>query len=374
MRVLFFIPTFSSGGAEAFIVNLIENLDREKYILELLCIDAVPGVYDERLKKINVKMHMLVNEIVVNPVKRYIKAYKAFEHFITDNKGKYDVIHFNIAQGEELPFIHMAKKFEVPIRILHSHNSSVNSKLKYIGHVICKVTFCDDVTDYLACSDIAAKWLLPPKVFYHKKYRVIKNGIEVEKYQFSEDQRFKKRKELQLGNKPVFLNIGRLNHQKNQSFLIEVFQIIRQMLPNALLLVAGEGDLREELEKKTFEYSLQDSIYWIGNRNDVPSLLSAADVFLLPSLFEGLPYTIIEAQASGIRCVISDTISEECVVTDLVERIGLSTTPYAEFAVAQYNQQHLGREKYAQIVREAGYDISNTIKEMDEIYSGWTKE
>lgn len=369
-QILFFTPTFSSGGAEAFIVNLIEQLDRKHYTPELLSIDAVPGVYDERLIRAGIQRRTLVNKTISNPVTRYVKAYKAFRRFMAVNSGKYDVIHFNIAQGEELPFIHMAKKAGIPIRILHSHNSSVNSKIKYFGHILCKGFYKNDTTDYLACSDIAARWLLPPSVFSSGEYKIIKNGIDVDKYGYKEEQRKLKREELGLGDASVFLNIGRLNHQKNQSFLIDAFRLIHQTLPTAVLLVAGEGDLRQELEKKAEECGLKDSIWWLGNRNDVPELLSSADVFLLPSLFEGLPYTIIEAQASGIQCVIADTISEECVITDLVERVKLDSEEYARVAINAYENRKAARSDYTAAVSEAGFDIHRTVAEMEEIYRG----
>ena len=369
LRVLYFIPSFSSGGAEAFIVNLIEKLDRKQFTPELLCINAVPGVYNSRLERLGIEIQTLTENKISNPVIRYAKAYKAFSQFIQANNGKYDVIHFNIAQGEELPFIHMAKKAEIPVRILHSHNSSVNSRVKYLGHILCKAIYKNDSTDYLACSDIAAKWLLSAEEYKQKNYRVIKNGVDVEKYRFQEESREKKREELDIGDRPLFLNIGRLNRQKNQSFLIDAFQRIHHSIPSSLLLIAGEGDLRQELEKKTKDCGLQDSIRWLGNRNDIHALLSAADVFLLPSLFEGLPYTIIEAQTSGIRCVISDTISEECVITDLVQRVELEAERYAKKAVEAFNYRIKDRSVYAALVSEAGFDIHRTVSEMEAIYN-----
>lgn len=211
---------------------------------------------------------------------------------------------------------------------------------------------------------------MPTSVLSSRKYKIIKNGIDVEKYGYKEKQREQKRVELGLGDGPVFLNIGRLNHQKNHSFLIDVFQLIHESVPDSILLVAGEGDLRQELERKTEECGLKDCIRWLGNRNDVPALLSAADVFLLPSLFEGLPYTIIEAQASGIQCVIADTISEECVITDLVERVKLEAEVYARAAINAYENRRNTRSEYAAAVSDAGFDIHKTVAEMEEIYKG----
>lgn len=375
IRVLFFIPTFSSGGAEAFVVNQIEKINKEKFTPELLCIDTQKGVYNQRLDAIGVKIIALVENGIDNPVKRYLAAYRAFRVFLLKNRGKYDVIHFNIAQGEELPFIHMSKKYNIPIRILHSHNSSVNSKAKYYGHLLCRAIFQNDSTDYLACSDIAAKWLIPKKNYIQHNYKIIKNGIDVETYRYNNNKRISKRNELGIGNAPVFINIGRLNHQKNQSFLIEAFQQIHNYLPEAILLVAGEGELRGELEKKAEQCKVNKSIMWLGNRCDIPDLLSAADVFLLPSLFEGLPFTIIEAQASGIQCVISNTISDECAITDIVERVPLEKNEYAKSAVAAFKRANNNdRNGYYDLVRKSGFDINQTISEMEHIYESKVKK
>lgn len=368
MRILHFIPTFSSGGAEAFIMNLADNIDRNKYQTELLAIDAVNGIYDDRTKKSGIKLNVLIERPISDPIKRYLKAYREFERFMERNKGRYDVIHFNIAQGEELPFIHTAKKAGVPLLILHSHNSSVNSRLKYIGHVLCKKIYRNDADIYLACSDMAAAWLVPERKFKNKDYRIIKNGIDTERFRFCKVRAQAKRHELGIGSQPVFINIGRLDKQKNHTFLIDVFQKIVRELPDALLLVAGDGELRRELEEKSYGYGLYDSIKWLGKRTDISGLLSAADVFLLPSLFEGLPYTVIEAQCSGIRCVISYTISEECIITDLVTRSPLDAGEYAERAVAAYCKKVNDRSVYAGIVRDAGFDIKDTAADIIKIY------
>lgn len=368
MRVLFFIPSFTSGGAEAFIVNLVEKLDRKKFKPSIVCIDATPGVYDERLNRIGVKVRTLVGSGVSNPIARYAKAYVAFHRFLRKTKGKIDVVHFNIAQGEDLPFVHMAKKAGVGIRILHSHNSSVNSKLKYFGHIICKRLFVGDATHFLACSTLAAEWLIPKKKYQNGDFILVKNGIDVSQYCYDETVRMNKRKELGIEDSFVILNVGRLNRQKNQLFLLDVFNSIYAQNKNAVLLVAGEGDLRHELESRTNRLGLSRSVKWLGNRNDISELLSASDMFLLPSLYEGLPYTIIEAQASGIKSVISERISKECIITDLVTVSPLLTEHYAKAIFKTIDKDVKQRGDYAEMVKEAGFDINHTVETMEKIY------
>ena len=370
MNVLYFIPSFSSGGAEAFIVNVLENLDRNAYKLNLLCIDAYPGVYDNRLSYIKVKKEVLIKEHISNPILRYFKAYIAFKKYIHKNKKNVDVIHFNIAQGEDLVFIAIAKQEGVPLRLLHSHNSLVNSRLKYVGHLLCKWLFPNVSTKYLACSELAANWLIPSQVLKSKTYTIIKNGINTKNFIFNDVLREKKRRELGFDDNIVLFNIGRLNRQKNQEFLIEVFADVLKKRTNCILVIAGDGELKQLLKNRALLIGVNEKVMWLGNRNDISELLFAADVFLLPSLFEGLPFSVIEAQAAGLPCLISDTVSEECVITDLVKRIPLETEIFSQNIIYTIDEvlRKYGRKQYAEKVALAGFDIQETVHTLVSYY------
>lgn len=368
MKVLYFIPSFSSGGSEAFIVNVIEKIDRNKIEPEILCIDATPSIYDRRLEKIGVKVQVLIKRHIKNPIKRYFLSYRLFSKFLKEKISKYDVIHFNISQGEELPFISISKKYGVPIRIMHSHNSSVNSLYKYYGHVLSKKIYFNAPTHFFACSDVAAKWLVPPKKYKNKEYTIIKNGIDTEKYKFNLEDRNEKRNELSISKEIVFLNIGRLGNQKNQKFLIEAYAKISCDIPNSLLIIVGDGPLSMELKEKAVDLGLSEKVMFLGNRTDIPQLLSAADIFLLPSLYEGLPFTLVEAQNSGLPCIISDVISEQCILTDLVQKVPLNIDEYTAAVENTTPVKVSKRDVYSSIVKKQGFDIDMTARFLEDFY------
>lgn len=369
-RIIFFVPCFASGGAEAFTVNVAEKLNKDIFEPVILSIDQHDTVYDERLEKAGIKRIVLIDEYIRNPIKRYFRGYKLFRKYLMNNSDSISAIHFNIAQGEELPFIWLSKKCGIKIRILHSHNSSVNSRYKYYGHILCKSLFNNSATNYFACSDIAAEWLLPKKILRSKNYSIIKNGIDIKKYQFDSKVRESKRKALNIGDKIVYLNIGRLDEQKNQKFLLEAYNKICEEQSNSVLMIVGEGNLRKELEVQTETLGLRDRVVFLGNRTDISELLCAADIFLLPSLYEGLPITLIEAQTSGLPCVVSDNISEQCVLTDLATRVPLDIEIYSNTVCNLCNISDTDRAGYHERIAECGFNIEDTVDILEKYYFG----
>ena len=369
-KIVFFVPCFASGGAEAFIVNVAEKLDRTRFEPVILSIDEQESVYDERLKKAGIIRTVLINEPIPNPIKRYLKSYKVFKQYLQKNASDIYAIHFNIAQGEELPFISISKKAGIRIRIMHSHNSSVNSRYKYYGHVICKKLYGNKATHYCACSDVAAEWLVPQKILKSGDYSIIQNGIDTLRYKFSPDARKQKRTELGIQHQTIYLNIGRLGNQKNQAFLLKVYAQINRKNTDSVLLIAGEGSLRAELEKQPAELGLSDRVRFLGNRTDIPELLSAADVFLLPSLFEGLPFTLIEAQNSGLPCIVSENVSEQCALTELVKRVPLDEKQYCDAVLQTKISDNESRELYPEVIKNCGFDINMTVDILQKNYYG----
>ena len=369
-KIVFFVPCFASGGAEAFIVNVAENMDRSQFEPMILSIDEQESVYDERLKKASVKRIVLIKEHISNPVKRYLKSYKIFKEYLKENGGEIFAIHFNIAQGEELPFISISKKAGIKIRIMHSHNSSVNSRYKYYGHVVCKKLYANTATHYFACSDLAAAWLVPAKRLNSGDYTIIQNGIDTEKYRFHAEVRSQKRMELGIGDQTLYLNIGRLGNQKNQTFLLKAYAGVSRTNPASVLLIVGEGALRQQLEQEAADLKLTDRVRFLGNRTDIPQLLCAADLFLLPSLYEGLPYTLVEAQNAGLPCIVSDTVSEQCALTDLVQRIPLDVNAYSNAVLHTKTLNAETRDRYPEIIQSKGFDIHMTVKILEKCYHG----
>lgn len=367
-RILYFVPRFASGGAEAFIVNVIEKIVLDGYSCSILSIDGEDSVYDGRLKSIGVKREVLVSEAVSNPITLYLKAYTAFSSYLSQRKSYFDVIHFNIAQGEELPFIWMAKRANIPIRIMHSHNSSTNSILKRVCHTACLHLFRSVATTYFACSDEAAKWLVPKRIFESGAYSIINNGIPTEKFRFKTENRERVRRSLGITDERCYINVGRLDKQKNHALLLKVFRTILSDDPDSFLLCVGEGPLEGELIAMAEKLRIDHRVKWLGIRKDIPDLLCGADCFLLPSLFEGFPLCLIEAQSSGLPCVVSDTVSKQCAITDLVKYAELDSRLFARTALDSIERPGMERCCYADEVAAKGYDIDRTVRLLERCY------
>ena len=364
MNILFFIPRFVSGGAEAFIVNVCEMMVSRGIKCSIVSIDSKASVYDAKLKRLNIEHITLVEDQGINIFSLYVRGLVEFKKFLGERRGIYDVAHFNIAQGEELPFIRIAKRMNVPIRIMHSHNSGVNSLVKLLGHYMCKLIFRNDASSYMACSDKAAEWLVPKRALRTGDYSIVRNGISTKRFAFNKVSRLAIRNELGLGDDPCILIVGRLDEQKNHSFLLDVLDKLRINNSRIKLLCVGDGPLKDTLEAKTCDFGLDGNVLWLGTREDVDALYCAADCFVLPSLFEGFPFCLVEAQTSGLPCVVADTVSFQCAFTDLVSFCPLNVEDFANAVSNVLTAKQRERSDYAIKVHEAGYDIESTVESL----------
>lgn len=367
-EVLLFLPSFGSGGCEAFVVNVAVSLKELGWNPFIISIGEKETVYDNKLKKAKIERSVLLRNCNLNPAVLYVRAYRAWARFLANNPKRYSVVHFNIAQGEELPFVWMAKRCGIPVRILHSHNSQTNGRIKLWGHVLCKAMFGDVATHYLSCSHIAAEWNFPTEIISNKSYALIGNGIDTEAFRFNEAMRAVKRAELEVGSAHVYLNVGRLHRQKNQMFLLEVFSKILEEDSNALLLIVGAGELEGELKSRANSIGVASKVRWIKSCEDMPSIYWASDVFLLPSLFEGFPFSLIEAQAAGLPCVVSDLVSEQCAITDLCRFVPLVEDVFVNASMEALTRSVLDRVIFCNEVASNGYDVNVTTRKLLEIY------
>jgi glycosyltransferase involved in cell wall biosynthesis len=257
--------------------------------------------------------------------------------------------------------------------IVHSHNNDIGSDahfLKLIGHKMCRRLFSNFIDVKLACSDLAAKWL-----FYdesHQEIQIVNNGIDSEKFRFSEEERKRIREDLQLDDEFVIGNVGRLQQQKNQGFLIDVFADIVDKNSSARLLIVGEGEDELFLKNKAIELGLEEKIIFYGFTTKMSSVLSAMDVFVLPSLFEGFGIVNIEAQANGLPCVVSDNMPTSVCLSD--DFIFLSLTESRQRWVnsilkfGNYKRDLQKNNETISKIKEVGYDIKEVAKQMEMIY------
>ena len=275
-------------------------------------------------------------------------------------ENKYDVIHVHGNSGTMYFEIHAAKKSGIPVRIAHSHSTSCKFML---AHKILKPLLNRDLTHALACSDMAGKWL------FTGNYTVLPNGIDVEKFAFSQVVRDEYRKKLGLEDKLVIGHIGYMDTEKNHIFLLNVFEKLIKEHPEARLLLIGDGRLRSEIEIFIKEHNLGEYVQVLGKRSDVAQFYQCMDVFVLPSIFEGLPVTLVEAQTAGLPCVVSDTVTKQVNITNNIEYVGIQDVNITDWVERILNSAKLtGRECWAKAVGSTIYNIDNCIKELYGIY------
>ena len=362
IRILQCLPSnMGYGGIETFVMNLYRNIDTEKVQFDFLIHGEGENSFEEEIK-------LLGGEIYRVPsIKRYIKYHKQMKKIFLKNSQKYNAIHIHC--GYAIPYFDakIAKKYGIDNIIVHSHSSNTEFTKRKIVQILLKNKLSNLAIYRLACSEEAAKWMFSDKVIEKKQYEIVKNAIDLDKYKFNIDTREKIRKELNLEGKFVIGHIGRLAAAKNHIFLLEVFKKIYQNEKKSVLLLVGDGELKNEIKAKAKELNIIDKIIFIGKSNNVTNYLQAMDVFVFPSLYEGFGLAVLEAQVSGLQCFVSDTITKEIDVAQMVNFISLEKKP-EEWANIILNSKEYKRENKSDIAKQKKYEIAELSKEMEKFY------
>ncbi|MDU0203791.1 glycosyltransferase family 1 protein [Paenibacillus sp. MAH-36] len=364
IRILQVVVNMNRGGAETLLMNLYRNIDHSKVQFDFLT--SKEGVFDEEILKMGGKIHRIP---YVSDVGHY--AYiKALNKFFSSH-SEYKIVHSHLDKMSGF-VLRSAERTNTPIRIAHSHNTSseggvVAKAYKWIaGKYILPCA-----THYFACSDKAANWLFEDKVV---NATILKNGIESDQYVFNSEVRNQVRQELNLSRDTFVIgHVGRFAHQKNHSFLIDIFAQLNNDKPDSVLVLAGDGPLRLDIEKKVRDLNLLGKVIFLGIRNDINRLLQAFDVFVFPSWHEGLPVTLIEAQGSGLPCIISDVITSEVDMgAGLVqfENLNKPSDAWAK-RVIQQNKRVLEVQDH---IQKKGFDIRVPAKWLQKFYLDQTEE
>ncbi|MCA1320224.1 glycosyltransferase family 1 protein [Bacillus tianshenii] len=357
IRILHAVVNMNRGGAETLIMNLYRNIDRNKIQFDFLVSNN--GVFDDEIISLGGNIYKTPYITDVGPL-RYNKNILNF----LKAHSEYKIIHCHMdkVSGSVLK---IAKKANIPVRIAHSHSSSKGGSIlakivkNYYGRFIPYVA-----TERFACSNSAAKFL-----YKDLSSITINNGIKVEDYTYSEFKRNDMRRQLNISDKFVIGHVGRFTEAKNHLFLLDIFKCINENNPNSTLLLVGDGYLKNKIQDKVIELGLSQSVKFLGIKDNVNEILQACDVFLFPSLFEGLGIALIEAQASGLKSITSkDAVPQETSVTNLVEYVSLKES--AEFwakKVLKYENGYERRNTYTDIVK-AGFDIKDTADYLQKFY------
>lgn len=355
IRVLQIVTYMGRGGLETMIMNYYRNIDRNKVQFDFLVHRQEEADYDKEIVALGGKIYHMP---MLNP---FSKSYfNALDLFFKEHK--YDIVHCHLDCMSAYP-LKIAKKNGVRVRIAHSHNKSQDKNLKYPIKLYSKRLIPKYATHLLSCGKEAGDWM-----FNGKPYTILNNAIDAQSYRFDKQIREEMREQLGFNQEDFVIgHVGRFNPQKNHNFIIDVFNFVHKKNTAAKLVLVGTGDGQKAIKEKVESLALSDSVLFLGNRTDVNKILQAMDVFLFPSLYEGLPLSIIEAQAAGLPCVISDNVPPECIVTDLIEATSLDDA-LAKWEIVITSQKSVKRKDTYELIKKSGFDVKSNVLVLEKMY------
>lgn len=360
IRVLQVVTIMNRGGLETMLMNYYRRIDRSRVQFDFMVHREEKGHYDEEIIKMGGRIFKMPK---IKPG-NYQLYFRKLEEFFQTHK-EYKVVHSHINENSSF-VLRAAKRHGVPCRIAHSHLSDLKLDFKFPFRLYARFSMKDYPNKYFACSKNAGKWLFSERVLNTNELVVLNNAVNVKEFKYDADTRKKIREELDIGNELVIGHIGRFNKQKNHDFLIDIFKAVSNVDQDATLLLAGDGHLRRKIEDKVKKLGLQSKVKFLGVRNDVNNLMHAMDIFLFPSLFEGLPVVLVEAQAAGLNCIVADTITRESDITGRVEFLSLYEAPETwakELLSSSY--EHVDTEE---LISLNGYNTATMSKWLADFY------
>lgn len=361
IRVAQIMGKWLGGGVESVVMNYYRNIDRNKVQFDFICDEDSKYIPKDEIEGLGGKV------ILIPPYQKPFKYHKELKRVLKE--GKYKIVHSHIST---MSFFSLwaAKSAKVPIRIAHAH-STTNKKekkknlMKQVLRPFSKVF----ANRYFCCSELAGRWLFGDKTYDDGKVYLLNNAIDVDKFRYDEKIRKEKRKELNIkDNQLVIGHIGRFVQQKNHEFLIDIFNEIHKQNKNAILLLAGDGPLKENIQNKVKELGLEKSVQFLGQRSDANELYQAMDAFVLPSLYEGLPVVGVEAQAAGLPCFFSTDMTKETKILDTTQFIKL-TKNSKEWAVKILKELKVFKRQDVTVkITNNNFNIKNEAEKLEYKY------
>lgn len=352
-RVLVVGMSANPGGLEAVVMNYYRKLDKSRIQFDFL-ITTPHMAYESEAKALGARIFSITARRV-NP----LRFTQELHGFFAERGTDYNILWANLCSLVNIDYLKAAARYGIPRRIVHCHNSrNMNDALRGVLHDIHRLSIRRYATDYWSCSDDAAEWFFGRGICSNPKYRYIPNGVDPFEYRFDESVRIAKRKELGVEDGQILIgNVGRLHSQKNQSFLLESFLTLPNQDHRYHLIIIGDGGLRTELEHRIDSLDLNESVSLLGVRHDVKELYNAMDLFVLPSLYEGVSIALLEAQANGLPCLISDSLSDEGIVNGNVHKVSIENTDAWQAAIRQTDINRLSDNK----IPGSDFDINKQV-------------
>ncbi|MDE5931637.1 MAG: glycosyltransferase family 1 protein [Lachnospiraceae bacterium] len=361
IRILHVLGGVSLGGAESRIMDLYRCIDREKIQFDFLVHQSAQGYYEEEIKMLGGRLYRVPRFRLYN-----IFAYrKALRDFFAKHH-EFRAVHGHMTSTAAI-YLPIAKKYGIPMTIAHARSAGVDQGAKGLLTRLLRRPLPRKCDRMFACSGLAGAAVFGKKNAAAGRVQVIPNAIDVRPFCFCRETRNEMRCALLFEDKFVVGHVGRFHYAKNHEYLLEVFAEIAKRQDNAVLLLLGEGERMAEMKQRAEALGIADKLFFAGNQKETWKYYQAMDFFVFPSRFEGLPGTVIEAQSAGLRWLISDTIAEETVITELTTCMSIAESPdkWAEYVLA--NREYERTDRYEQIVA-AGFDVRTQAKWYEQFY------
>ena len=356
IRVLQVVTHMERGGLESMIMNYYRRIDREKVQFDFLVHRQERAAFDDEIESLGGRIYRLPR--LVPWSKSYLSA---LNHFF-DEHPEYKVVHVHQDCLSSV-ILKVAAQHNVPVRVAHSHSASQDKNLKYLIKLWYKRFIPKYAANLFACGKDAGDWM-----FGGATYQIINNAIDVAAYTYDPTKRQEMRRRLGLENEFTIGHVGRFNQPKNHPFLLDIFAALLERELNAVLLLVGGGEDMPKIQAKAHALGIAEHVRFLGVRSDVADLMQAMDVFVFPSLYEGLPVTMVEAQAAGLPCLISDKVPPECIITEgLVDILSLSAGPET-WAERILEKRILHRTDRRTEIAAHGFDITTEAVKLQEFY------
>ncbi len=347
----------NAGGAETFLMKVYRNIDRERYQMDF-CINVKEKCfYEDEILAMGGKIYRIPSK------SENLKEFKRQLTQIIKDNG-YDHVLRITSSAMGFMDLKIAKKAGASVCCARSSNASDGNSLKSkIAHRLGRVLYGKYVDVAFAPSDLAAAYTFGQKAYDDGRVSILHNAVDLDVFYYDDNQRKNIRQELGISDDKVVIgHVGRFMEQKNHSFLAEIFKSVHEKNDKTVLLLVGDGPLRESFTQKIKDYGLLDNVIFTGIRSDIPKILSAMDVFVFPSFFEGMPNTVIEAQATGLPCIISDTITRGADITGLVDYTSLNddVSVWRDSVIARFSTPR--RDTRDDLISQR-YDINSAVSD-----------
>lgn len=366
LRVLHITEMLSAAGIESFIMNMYRHIDRSKIQFDFLILRDQKEFYDDEIRSLGGRKYC-VHSSKKNTLLRIWDESKQIEEFL--KKHKYHIVHIHYTTPLRAPYLLAAKRVGIPVRIYHAHSAVVSgkSKLKLLIYNYYRNKIEKWGTDWFACSQAAAEWIFPDKLLKSGNVKVVYNGIDTVRFQYSENKRNKIRNELKLGESFTIIHTGRFIEQKNQMFILDIFKKLLVKCPDAKLLLLGTGDLLDKTKEHAATLNILENVQFLGVKSNVEEYLCAADCYIMPSLYEGLPVAAVEAQCAGLPCILSKNITNEVNLGKKVSFVSLSA-PISEWCDKILEYRNVTRMDGSRDVVACGYGIQYGAEKLQKFY------